>query len=261
MPQTPRTVKQLRAALTQLGLSTNGLKADLVARFEDAAASPQAKPSKPRGPRFILRQKHFIDVHKGATAVFALLCVARFNQWENPTAMIYVATHGVYGVLWMAKSCAFGDRSWEAPCTAFYGVYIWSGLTLWWITPFLICRHAVHAPAWLLAAGVASFGFGVFLHFASDMQKHMSLTLAPGRLITTGLWSHTRNPNYLGELLIYAGFSSLAAEWAWVPACVLAAFLVIIWGPNMRRKDKSLSRYPEFAEYKRRSGLIIPCIC
>ena len=73
--------------------------------------------------------------------------------------------------------------------------------------------------------------------------------------------SHTRNPNYLGELLIYAGFSSLAAEWAWVPACVLAAFLVIIWGPNMRRKDKSLSRYPEFAEYKRRSGLIIPCIC
>ena len=41
MPQTPRTVKQLRAALTQLGLSTNGLKADLVARFEDAAASPQ----------------------------------------------------------------------------------------------------------------------------------------------------------------------------------------------------------------------------
>ncbi len=28
--------------------------------------------------------------------------------------------------------------------------------------------------------------------------------------------------------------------------------------PNMLKKDKSLSRYPEFAEYKRHSGLVIP---
>ena len=28
--------------------------------------------------------------------------------------------------------------------------------------------------------------------------------------------------------------------------------------PNMLKKDKSLSRYPEFAEHKRHSGLVIP---
>ena len=87
------------------------------------------------------------------------------------------------------------------------------------------------------------------------MQKHMKLSLAPG-LITDGLWSRVRNPNYLGELLIYAGFSALAMHWA--PFVVLALFVAVIWIPNMLRKDKSLSRYPKFAEWKKRSWLFIP---
>jgi steroid 5-alpha reductase family enzyme len=37
---------------------------------------------------------------------------------------------------------------------------------------------------------------GIFLHFAADMQKHISLALRPGQLVTEGLWSRTRNPNY-----------------------------------------------------------------
>ncbi|PSN17333.1 steroid 5-alpha reductase, partial [filamentous cyanobacterium CCP5] len=28
--------------------------------------------------------------------------------------------------------------------------------------------------------------------------------------------------------------------------------------PNMRKKDESLSRYPEFADYRARSGLLLP---
>ena len=85
----------------------------------------------------------------------------------------------------------------------------------------------------------------------------MKLSLAPG-LITGGLWSRIRNPNYLGELLIYGGFSALAMHWA--PFVVLALFVGIVWIPNMLKKDKSLSRYPEFAEWKKRSWLFIPPI-
>ena len=39
---------------------------------------------------------------------------------------------------------------------------------------------------------------------ASDMQKHMTLAHRKGTLLTDGLWGLVRNPNYLGELLIYA---------------------------------------------------------
>ncbi|MFN6180885.1 MAG: hypothetical protein ACK4ZH_09320 [Dolichospermum sp.] len=35
-------------------------------------------------------------------------------------------------------------------------------------------------------------------------------------------------------------------------------FIAMIFVPNMLKKDKSLSRYPEFAEYKENSGLLFP---
>jgi len=99
---------------------------------------------------------------------------------------------------------------------------------------------------------------GVFFHYAADMQKHAHMKLSPGNLITDGLMARCRNTNYFGELLIYLSFALLSRHW--VPLAVLAAFMVIIWFPNMRRKDKSLSRYPEYAEYKKRSSLLIPFI-
>jgi protein-S-isoprenylcysteine O-methyltransferase Ste14 len=89
------------------------------------------------------------------------------------------------------------------------------------------------------------------------MQKHTSLTLRPG-LVTSGLWSLSRNPNYFGELLIYLGFALLALHW--LPIVILVLFVAVYWYPNMRKKDRSLARYPEFADWKNRTRLFIPFI-
>jgi protein-S-isoprenylcysteine O-methyltransferase Ste14 len=70
------------------------------------------------------------------------------------------------------------------------------------------------------------------------------------------MFARCRNPNYLGELLIYVGFGLLAMHW--IPMVVLALFVAIVWVPNMLRKDRSLSRYPEFEAYKRQSKMFIP---
>lgn len=203
-----------------------------------------------------MKQKHFIDSHKGATTFAILGMMAWFGAWDNETAWLYLALHGSYGFMWMVKSVTFPDKTWEAPTGLPYGLYIWSGLSLFWIAPWLITSRDLHAPPWLIGAASSVYAFGVLFHFASDMQKHVSLQLNPGHLFTTGLWARCRNPNYFGELLIYGGFSALAMHWA--PMLVLALFLVIAWIPNMRRKDKSLQRYPEFAAWKSRSTLFIP---
>ncbi|RMG87786.1 MAG: steroid 5-alpha reductase, partial [Chloroflexi bacterium] len=50
-----------------------------------------------------MKQKHFIDSHKGVTPIVILLLIAIFNQWENPTAWVYWGLHGSYGVLWVLK--------------------------------------------------------------------------------------------------------------------------------------------------------------
>lgn len=204
-----------------------------------------------------MKQKHFIDSHKGATSLFVLALIMYNERWNQSTLWMYLATHGLYGVLWVMKSRFFPDRQWEQECSWGYGIYIWAGLSLYWITPYLICRYQVEAPLWYQAGCVFLFGMGVFWHFVSDMQKSVHLSLKSG-LLTTGLWSKTRNPNYFGELLIYLGFGLLAYTWAWVPLCVLSLFMMIIWIPNMRKKDKSLSRYPEFEEYRKQSGFLFP---
>ncbi len=203
-----------------------------------------------------MKWKHWIDSHKGATPLVVLAMMAIFGRWDNPTAWVYLALHGTYGVLWILKSRIFPDKQWEAKAGIFRGLYIWGGLTLYWIAPFLIVWHDLRAPAWLLFLAVTVYSLGLFLHFSSDMQKHTELRLNPGQLITGGLFARVRNPNYLGEFLIYAGFGSLAMSW--MPFAVIALFMALIWVPNMIRKDRSLARYPGFEAYRRRTKAFLP---
>lgn len=203
-----------------------------------------------------MKEKHFIDSHKGATFFYVLALIAAYGRWDNPTALVYLALHGAYGFFWILKSLWFGDSQWEKPCGAARGATIWGALSLYWIAPWIICAGDVRAPAAWIGACVFAYAFGVFFHFAADMQKTCWMRLNRGHLLTEGMWSRVRNPNYLGELLIYAGFGALAMHP--VPMLVLAAMVAFVWVPNMRRKDASLSRYPEFAAYAARSWRMVP---
>ena len=49
---------------------------------------------------------------------------------------------------------------------------------------------------------------GIWLHHTSDCQKYFVLQAQPS-LITDGLWSLSRNPNYLGELFILGAFAGV----------------------------------------------------
>ncbi len=202
--------------------------------------------------------KHFIDSHKGATPLVVLGLMTWFEQWESPTAWVYLGLHGTYGILWVLKSRIFPDRAWEAPASLWRGLYIWGGLTLYWISPYLITSQGLQAPAWLMGLAVSMFGFGVFFHYTSDMQKYIALKYNPGQLITDGLMSRVRNINYFGEFLIYASFAALSMSW--IPFVVIAMYLAIIWIPNMVKKEKSLARYPEFEAYRKRARAFLPFI-
>ena len=205
-----------------------------------------------------MKQKHFIDIHKGATAPVVFLLIVYFNQWENTTAWVYLALHGSYGIMWVLKSKIFPDTTWEANCSIWYGLYIWGGLTLYWISPWIIMSGGVENTPMYIGICVAIFAMGVFFHYAADMQKYSHIKLQPGNLITDGMMHRCRNTNYFGEFLIYLSFALLSYHW--LPILVLVAFMIIIWFPNMRRKDKSLSRYAEYEEYKKRTSLLIHCI-
>lgn len=205
-----------------------------------------------------MKLKYFIDSNKGATAFIILILMAIYGQWQNPTAWVYLALHGTYGFLWVLKSHVFPDQAWEQEVSLGFGLVSWGALCLYWVAPWMLMARGVQAPGWYQALCISLCALGIFCHFASDMQKHMALSLNPGRLITDGLFTRVRNVNYFGELLIYLGFGLLAMHWA--PLLILLVWVLFYWLPRMRRKDIVLSQLEGFGDYKAHSKLFIPYI-
>ncbi len=196
-----------------------------------------------------MKHKYFINSNKGVTFLVILALMAVYHRWQNPTAWIYLALHGTYGILWVLKSRLFPDANWEKKVSLWFGLVSWAALVLYWIPAWLVIAFNVLAPDWLLAVCVSLYTFGVFFVFTTDMQKFTTLKLHPGTLITDGMMALSHNMNYFGEFLIYLAFAILPmSAWALLP---LAAFIACYWIPNMVRKEKALARLPGYAEYKK----------
>lgn len=203
-----------------------------------------------------MKMRRFITSHKGFTWLFVLIMIIAYQAYGNRTAWIYMGLHGTYGIFWVLKDRFFPDKRWERSVAWTAGLGIWAALTLYLAAPFLLISRGVEHDGWYLALCMFLFGVGAFLHFTADMQKFAALKASGEQLIQDGLFRHVRNPNYLGELLVYTSFAMLSFHW--ISFIVLAAFIGVYWIPSMIRKDHSLSRYPEFEEYKRRTKLLVP---
>ncbi len=76
-------------------------------------------------------------------------------------------------------------------------------------------------------------------------------------LTTTGPYAHTRNPLYLGSMLIAAGFA--VALGSWVVAVVLAAGFAMIYIPVIASEEGFLrATFPGFDAYCRQVPRLIP---
>ena len=78
-------------------------------------------------------------------------------------------------------------------------------------------------------------------------------------LATSGPYAYTRNPLYLGSLLIGVGFAVAARSW-WVGVALVVMFFAI-YVPVIRDEEAFLRRkFPEFEEYARRVPRMFPRI-
>ena len=77
------------------------------------------------------------------------------------------------------------------------------------------------------------------------------------QLTTSGPYAYTRNPLYLGSLLLAAGFSIAARSW-WIVGLALLMFAVI-YIPVIAGEERFLrSAFPEFDDYTRRVPRLFP---
>jgi protein-S-isoprenylcysteine O-methyltransferase Ste14 len=108
-------------------------------------------------------------------------------------------------------------------------------------------------PTWTsLAIGAAVVVAGIALRAAASghVRKDTELT-------TTGPYAYTRNPLYLGSVIIAAGFAVAALSLAVVVA--LALLFILVYVPVIRAEEEFLrQRFPEYDDYARRVPRMLP---
>jgi protein-S-isoprenylcysteine O-methyltransferase Ste14 len=115
------------------------------------------------------------------------------------------------------------------------------------------------AYIWLAQPTLISIVIGTCIAFAGLCIRG----LASGHvsknevLATSGPYAHTRNPLYLGSIILATGFLIAAENW-WLPL-IAAAMLVAIYVPVIRAEEAFLrARFSEFDDYAAQVPRLFP---
>ena len=201
-----------------------------------------------------MKLNQIINLHKGLT-VFVVAGLMIFYENYSIAAWVYLSLHGTYGILWLLKEKIFPDPYFKEKINLVTSITGFIFLGSYWIAPFILISSQKSVSYPIIAASISINIIGVFLHFASDAQKYFTLKIKK-ELIKDGFFKNIRNTNYLGEILIYLSFAILSMSY--IPFAILALFFFGVFLPRMKKKDKSLTKYASFKEYKRISGLLLP---
>ena len=115
---------------------------------------------------------------------------------------------------------------------------------------FELWQHPPHRPAVGLSLLLVLPGLWLRAYAAGYVKKNKELT-------QTGPYGHTRNPLYLGSILIAAGFA--VALLSWIVAVMLAVMFLIIYVPVIASEERFLrANFADFDDYCRRVPRLFP---
>ncbi|MGC9157466.1 MAG: methyltransferase family protein [Terracidiphilus sp.] len=115
---------------------------------------------------------------------------------------------------------------------------------------FELLRCAPHFAAVVWSLGLVVPGLWLRAYASGYVKKNLELTV-------TGPYAYTRNPLYLGSMLMAAGFA--AALLSWPVALVLALGFAVIYVPVIASEERFLrATFPGFDDYCRRVPRLIP---
>ena len=119
-----------------------------------------------------------------------------------------------------------------------------------------------------VAFGISLALLGLFFEVLGDEQLRQHIAKKTRSLLQTGLWSITRHPNYLGEILIWnglylSGLSMIlnqAIAWPYyvvmiLSPLVMSTVLIKISTPLL---EKNMEKYEGWTEYTKRVPMIFP---
>jgi steroid 5-alpha reductase family enzyme len=158
-------------------------------------------------------------------------------------------------------------RKWgrAAPVKGFFFIFMLQGLLMLVVSlPVTVAFAGLARPLGALdVAGAIVFAAGFLFEAVGDAQlaAHVRNPANKGRLMTRGLWSATRHPNYFGEATLWWGIGLMAVSSArgWIAlAGPLVITLLLVFVSGVPLLEKKYAGRPDWEEYKARTPMFVP---
>lgn len=156
-----------------------------------------------------------------------------------------------------------GKRYW---LVSFFGIHFMPTVLTFAgsVSLFVVLRHDTNSIGWLDGLALAVTLLGIAYETIADEQLRAFVKSAPtpGSWLQTGLWKHTRHPNYFGEVSFWWGLYLFAlaahpgAWWAIIGPLAITLLFFFISIPMIDRRMEG--RRPGYAEYSRGVSRLVP---
>ncbi len=150
----------------------------------------------------------------------------------------------------------------------------WSLFKVFWLQaalinlislPIIFAQTSTVSPmVWVMGIGVGLWFVGFVFEAGGDWQlsRFKANPANRGKIMTSGLWSLTRHPNYFGDAVQWWGFFLVAVGigapwWSVISPLTMNFFLVQVSGAKLL-EDSAMSRRPGYAEYAAKTPRFFP---
>ena len=223
-------------------------------------------------PAYLFKTEKFYDLAGSSTYIFAVSYIL-YDSSQNLTNLILGTAIIVWAVrlgsflFFRIKKAGEDKRFKEIKQSPTRFFLAWSLQGMWVSVCSLCALTALSTENGVVLNGYLYLGFGLFLtgfliEIIADKQKSKfrSNTDNKDKFINTGLWSKSRHPNYLGEIILWLGISimsisSLSGLQYLTLVSPLFTYLLLVYVSGVRLLEESgnkkwghLNSYKEYVK-------------
>jgi steroid 5-alpha reductase family enzyme len=230
-------------------------------------------------PAYILKTDKLTDISYAVTFMFVALLV--FLQSERTSGhllaliMVWAWAIRLGGFLLYRVSVVGKDQRFDqmrGSVLKFGRFWILQGLTVFVVllAAILYWRQPITSLGLISLIGSLVFAEGLALEALADKQKFAFKRAGKKGWIDTGVWSMSRHPNYLGEILVWSGIFLFVAPSLGQTDTLLAVLspvyiiLLLCFASGIpileKAADKKWGKDPKYQAYKKRVPVLVPRI-
>ena len=223
-------------------------------------------------PAYLFKTEKFYDLAGSSTYIFAVSYIL-YDSSQNLTNLILGTAIIVWAVrlgsflFFRIKKAGEDKRFKEIKQSPTRFLLAWSLQGMWVSVCSLCALTALSTENGVVLNGYLYLGFGLFLtgfliEIIADKQKSKFRSNLDNKdkFINTGLWSKSRHPNYLGEIILWLGISimsisSLSGLQYLTLVSPLFTYLLLVYVSGVRLLEESgnkkwghLNSYKEYVK-------------